>query len=337
MRSQVAGVEVVSWHRPGTGPIPVIATSGAHRWRKIVGRTLSKAWGDSLFGMSAQTAFWSALSTAPLLLALLGSVGYVAGWFGPDAVGAVQAQVMLFLNSVFSPEVVNGLLADNVHNLLHRGQADVVSVGFIISLWAGSSAMSAIIEAITIAYAQHEVRHPVAERFFALGLYLVALVSGIFVLPIAAVGPDVLVRIFPTSWQDTTAQVIAIVYYPVLALTLILLLATLYKVAPRHKHAWKRGLPGALLAAVFFLVASYFLRLYVTYVSTHGLSYGALATPIVFLLFYYFVGMAIVMGAQFNNATLEYYPPRLSRRELRKWRHLEAEEAQPCPPDGSNA
>ena len=54
----------------------------------------------------------------------------------------------------------------------------MVSVGLIISLWAGSSAMSAFVESITIAYCQHEFRHPVVERFFALGLYIVALPAG---------------------------------------------------------------------------------------------------------------------------------------------------------------
>ena len=59
-----------------------------------------------------------------------------------------------------------------------------------------------------------------------------------------------------------------------------------------------------------FLVASGGLRLYLSYVYSHGLTYGALATPITFLLFYYFAAMAIIIGAQFNNALLEYYPPR---------------------------
>jgi len=30
--------------------------------------------------------------------------------------------------------------------------------------------------------------------------------------------------------------------------------------------------------------------------------------------------MAIITGAQFNNALLEYYPPRLTARQLRKHR-----------------
>jgi membrane protein len=58
-------------------------------------------------------------------------------------------------------------------------------------------------------------------------------------------------------------------------------------------------------------------------VYTHGLTYGALATPITFLLFYYMMSLAIVLGAQFNNATLEFFPARISRRELRKWRRYE--------------
>jgi membrane protein len=90
-------------------------------------------------------------------------------------------------------------------------------------------------------------------------------------------------------------------------------------VAPKHKHPWVRGIPGALLATAVFVVASFGLRLYVSYVYTHGLTYGALATPITFLLFYYMMALAIILGAQFNNATLEFYPPRVTRREMRKW------------------
>ena len=64
------------WHRiPTEEPVPSdpwVNGPVRRRWRKIAARTLSKAWGDSLFGMSSQAAFWCALSTAPLLLALLG-------------------------------------------------------------------------------------------------------------------------------------------------------------------------------------------------------------------------------------------------------------------------
>jgi membrane protein len=116
-----------------------------------------------------------------------------------------------------------------------------------------------------------------------------------------AIGPDTLPQLFPAALRPSVTTVVGYAYYPGLVIGLLLLLTTLYKVAPHRKHAWKRGLAGAFLAAVFFLV-------------------GALATPITFLLFYYFASMAIILGAQFNNALLEYYPPKPSRRQTRKQR-----------------
>ncbi len=298
---------ILPWHEFRDGDEP---PARRQRYRKVAGRTLSKAWGDSLFGLSSQAAFWCALSTAPMLLALLGLTGLIAPWFGPGTLDALQIQIDKFLHGVFNPEVANNLVGDTVKTILKAGRGDVVSVGLVISLWAGSSAISAFVEAITIAYRQHEFRNPAVERFFALGIYLVALFFGILLLPLLAIGPDYLVKLAPDRWQHRLSSIISISYYPVTTILIILLLATLYKVAPKRRHPWVRGLPGALLAAVAFLVASFGLRLYLSYVYAHGLTYGALATPITFLLFYYFASMAIILGAQFNNALLEHYPLR---------------------------
>src|SRR5664279_216306 len=314
------GPMTVQWHPDGTGPVPTVDGPVRHRPRKVLARTLGKAWGDSLFGLSSQAAFWSALSTPPFLLALLGLVGYVAPWFGPGTMTDVRAQITLFLHTIFNQEVTDTLVGNTVETILNNGQAGVVSVGLLISLWAGSSAMSAFIESITIAYGQHEFRHPVVERLYALGLYLIALAAGILLVPLLAIGPDNVPRLFPVVLRPAVTSIVGYAYYPGLTLGLLLLLTTLYKVAPQHRHPWKRGLPGAFLAAVFFLVASGGLRLYLSYVYSHGLTYGALATPITFLLFYYFAAMAIILGAQFNNALLEYYPPKTSRRRARKQR-----------------
>ena len=299
------------WHKHGGGPDPTANGPVHHRWRRVAGRTLSKAWDDSLFGISSQAAFWSAMSTAPLLLALLGLVGPVAELFGPETIVTVQEQLERFLRTIFSSEVADNLLGETVSAILDSSKGGVISVGLLISFWAGSSAMSAFVEAITIAYGQHEVRHPVRERFFALGLYMIALFSGILLLPLIAIGPDLLPKLFPSGIRDEVASVVSYTYYPALAVMLILLLATLYKVAPKHRHSWRRGIPGALLAAGLFLVASLGLRLYLTYAYSNGLTYGALTTPITFLIFYYLASLAIVLGAQFNNALLEYYPPKL--------------------------
>jgi len=96
-----------------------------------------------------------------------------------------------------------------------------------------------------------------------------ALAAGIVVVPLLAIGPDYLPRLFPPAWRQTVIEIIGWAYYPGLAIGMILLLTTLYKVAPKRKHRWNRGLPGAFLAAAVFLVASGGQRFYLTYVYSH--------------------------------------------------------------------
>ena len=55
-----------------------------------------------------------------------------------------------------------------------------------------------------------------------------------------------------------------------IVVALVVLLATFYKVAPKHKHPWHRGVPGAVLATLVFVVASFGLRLYIAYVYATG-------------------------------------------------------------------
>ena len=57
-----------------------------------------------------------------------------------------------------------------------------------------------------------------------------------------------------------------------------------------------------------FLVATFGLRIYLTWITSTGYTYGALATPIAFLLFAFFLGFAIMIGAELNAAIQEEWP-----------------------------
>ena len=293
--------------------------------RRLIGRTFAKAWDGNIFSESAEAAFWQTLSLPPLLLGLLGSLGFMGDWFGQGFVTTVHDKIITFCERVFTGNVVQQIIEPTVDDILTIGKGEIVSVGFVISLWAGSSAMSSFVDAITVAHDQYGVRNEVWQRIFALLLYLCGLVLLVIGLPVIAVGPDVLVDFFPDSWRPTLSTWIGIGYYPVLAVGLILALATLYKLALPRRLPWHRGLPGAALAMVIFLLASIGLRIYLTWITHTGYTYGALATPIAWLLFTYFIGMAVVGGAYFNSAIQELWPAKMTRRQRRKWRRLELE------------
>jgi membrane protein len=294
-----------------------------HIWH-ITKRTLSKSWDDSIFSEAAQAAFWCALSLPPLLLGMLGSLAYIAPLFGPETLPTIQEQLINTASKFFSSNVVNEIIEPTIRDIVKGARGEVVSLGFVISLWAGSSAVSAFVDSITEAHDQTPLRHPVRQRFFALGLYVVMLVMAIATAPFVALGPLKIGEHIPQSWDN----VLQYGYYPALVFGLIVSVTFLYRVSlpkplPTHRLAL-----GAVLATLVFLVATVGLRIYLTYITSTGYTYGALATPIAFLLFAFFLGFAIMIGAELNAAVQEEWPaPDTHAKRFRWWLEGKAAES----------
>jgi membrane protein len=293
----------------------VVKPSRHHIWR-ITRRALSKSWDDSIFSESAQAAFWSALSLPPLLLGMLGSLAYVAPLFGPDTMSGIEQRLVSMSNKVFSPSVVHEIIEPTIADINRGARGEVVSLGFLISLWAGSSAISAFVDSVVEAHDQTPLRHPVRQRLFALLLYVVMLLFLIVTAPLMVRGPRKLAQLIPDGLQD----VLAYGYYPALLTGLIVTVVILYRVALPEPLPSHRLIFGAALASVAFVIATLGLRIYLWWITGTGYTYGALATPIAFLLFAFFAGFAIMLGAEFNAAIQEEWPaPRTHAHRLRRW------------------
>lgn len=306
------------------GPDPAEPPDRPRRGRKLVTRTLVRAWDDNIFSEAAAAAFWQTLSLPPLLLGLFGILSYVGNLYGPDTTTAVQTQVVELVGPVFSREAVEQVIAPTITDILTTARAEVVSIGFVISLWSGSSAMSSFVDAITRAHEQYLLRNPVWQRMLAMLLYVLGLVTGIIALPIIAIGPERPARFLPESWQPTARPLLDLLLSPpVTGLVMLLALTTLYKIALPLKPPWWRGLPGAVLAALVFLLGATGLRVYLDWLTSTGYTYGALGAPIAFLLGTFFIGLAIVLGAHFNASIQALWPVALRDRRNRLVRAAE--------------
>lgn len=286
-----------------------------HVWR-ISLRTLSKSWDDSIFSEAAQAGFWSCLSLPPLLLGILGSLAYVAPLFGADTLPAIEKTVISTTHKFFSPSVVNEIIEPTISDIANGARGEVVSLGFVISLWAGSSAISSFVDSVVEAHDQTPLRHPVRQRFFALFLYIVMLVFVVVTLPVAVVGPRKVSEHIPRG----LANLLHYGYYPALILGLVLGIVILYRVSLPVPLPTHRLLFGAILATTVFVVTTLGLRLYLKWITSTGYTYGALATPIAFLLFAFFGGFAIMIGAELNAAVQEEFPAQATHaHRLRTW------------------
>jgi membrane protein len=294
-------------------PVAPAVTSGRRHGpaRRLLTRTLTSAWTDDIFSEAASAAFWQTLSLPPLLLGLFATLGYVDGIFGPETSAAVEQWVLEFAGGVFSREALDDIITPTVQDVLRAAPAGVISVGFLISLWSGSSAMSAFIDGITRAHDQYELRNLVWQRILAILLYVVGLTTGIIAIPLMTLGPERLIPLLPDSWEAGSIRLVELLFYPGVALILLVALTTLYRIALPLKPPWRRGIPGAVLAVTVFFLGTFLLRVYLDSVAAAGVTYGALAAPIALLLATFAIGLAIILGAHLNASVQALWPARL--------------------------
>src|SRR6266508_4201026 len=277
------------------GTLSGVSVAGRARW--LIRRALSKAWHDRVLGLSAEAAFWQLLSLPSLALAGVATLGYVSRWFGPDAVDRTENELESTFSRAFSPDVVAEIVRPTLREVLHGQRVDIISIGFLLALWAGSSATATFVNTITIAYDMREERGAVRSRLLALWLCLGAVLLGVVLLPLPVIGPRLLPGLFPKSVPATATTLIHNSYYPVVVVLLLLALPSLYHLAPPRRLPWHRGAPGALLAIGVFLAGSVGLRSYINFILDHNHAYGTLAAPIAALLFSYVLGPGVFLGA----------------------------------------
>ncbi|MBV9593527.1 MAG: YihY/virulence factor BrkB family protein [Actinobacteria bacterium] len=307
----------------------------------LLRRAVATAWRNRVLGLSAEAAFWQLLSLPSLLLALIATLGYFSRLIGHATLARTETQLEKTFSKAFSPEVVEQLIKPILNEVLRGGRADVISVGFLLALWAGSSATATFVNTITIAYGMRDLRGPVRSRILALWLFLGSILVGVIVLPMLVLGPTLIVRLIPRGEKDIASTIVDSLYYPVIVVLLLIGLATLYHLAPPRRLPWLRGVPGALLAMLVFLAGSEGLRAYIHFILSHNHAYGTLAAPVAALLFFYILALGVLLGAEFNAAIERQFPaPGRPPRVLdpKAWRQVEpADQSEEPPPGGSDS
>jgi len=304
------------------------ALRAARHAPSLLSHAAAQAWRDRVLGLSAEAAFWQLLSLPSLFLALVATLGYVSRWFGAGTVGRTERQLESTLSRAFSQEVVDQVISPMLHEVLFRGRADIISLGFVLAIWAGSSATATFVNTITIAYGMRELRGPVRSRLLALWLFLGSVLLGVVVLPLLVLGPDLLIRSFPDGVRPTASTIVTALYYPVVVVLLLTGLTTLYHLAPPRRLPWNRGLPGAVVAMIVFLAGAAGLRAYIRFILSQNHAYVTLAAPIAALLFFFALALGVLYGAEVNAAIEKLAPTPLRPPRVlhpRNWRRLDAD------------
>ncbi|OSC65021.1 hypothetical protein CJD44_16145 [Streptomyces sp. alain-838] len=256
-----------------------------------------------ILGLAAEAAFFTLLSVPPLLLSLLGLLGYVDLWIGADTTESLRTNILDASRAVLSEKGVEQITEPILDDVMKGGRPDVISIGFLFALWSGSRAVNVFIDTITVMYGLDGVRGIVKTRLLAFLLFLVALLIGSVALPLMVAGPDAVVRIVP--WSTTVVQVL---YWPVVIILSIAFLTTLYHVSVPVRSPWIEDVPGALVALAMWVLGSFLLRIYLTNTVEGPTIYGSLAAPVAVLLWIGVSAFAVLVGAAVNAAIDRVWP-----------------------------
>jgi membrane protein len=296
---------------------------GATTTARLVLETTRACLRFRVTGLASEAAFFMLLSLPPLVLALFGGVGYVGQLVGRTAVDQVTVSIREYASQFLTEASITQVLLPTVDDVFRGGRFELGSLGFLLALWSGSRALNVFVDSIAIMYGESGVRGNVQTRALSFSLYLTALVFGIVIIPLVLLGPTLI-----DGWLPERVHFLGSLYWPVVVVATVAALTTLFHVATPQKTRWWRESPGAVLALVIWVLASFVVRGAVG-LSLDGTSiYGPLSAPIVVLIWLYAVAIAVLVGAGLNAATRVLWPVsvRLSpTARLAEWARSEME------------
>ena len=266
-------------------------------------RTVDVCLDYRVTGLAAEAAFFMLLSLPPLVLGLFGGLGYLGGLIGPENVNSVVESIREYASRFLTEDSITELLIPTVQDVLARGRPELVSVGFLLTLWSGSRALNVFIDTVSIMYGQKDVRGIIRLRVLSLGLYVASTAAGIVLLPLVLLGPQLV-----SGWLPDQLAFLRYLYWPAVLGFSVVALTTLYHVSTPRRGAWWRNTPGSLLALAIWLASSLVVRLSLEASLGGTTIYGPLTAPIVLLIWLYFLAIAILIGAGLNAATRILWP-----------------------------
>lgn len=272
------------WSRGGLG------------WKDLAFQLWRRVQAHDLIDRAALLSFYFLLAFFPLLILLSALTGIFLASQAQAYWRLLEYLARFMPNSAF--QLFSGVLAE----IKSGASGGKLSAGLILSLWTSSSGIAALIEALNIAFEVPASRSWWRRRLVAMGLTLsIGVMLGfslLFLFATSSAGAYIAARLpFLHSFHGASH----VVRWVVDLLLLFLSLIVVYAFGPNlNRKRWEGILPGAVLAFLCWLVASWGLRLYLSTFGSLSRSYGSLAGVIALLFWLYAAAAAILIGGELN-------------------------------------
>jgi len=261
-----------------------------HNWIHTARRVYAEVLLDDCLGASAQLAYYFLLGFFPFVIFIVALVGFLP-------IDDVVGRMMSLLAHVMPDQAMDQVQRTVAALVASNGKLLPVSV--IGALLVASNGMRAIMVTMNRAYSVREGR-PWVHRYvlavtLTLALALTVIVASVLLSLAGHIGLWIAGHwgsAWGTAWWlGARAAGFA---------TLLLILELIYYLAPNVRRPWHWITPGSVLGVLLWFAGSRMFTMYVARFGQYEILYAGLGAVVVFLLWLYIVGFAILIGAELN-------------------------------------
>lgn len=296
----------------GPKPLPWQDIHGRTRWlayaREIAKRVVVGVYSDG-FIHAGNLAYLSLVALFPFFIVAV-SIASILG-HTEDGVAAVNA----FLLTV--PTDVGQVLRGPIRSVIDaRVTSGIVWLGLAVAIWTTASLIETIRDILRRAYGTSSGLPFWHYRLRAIGIIVVSVIAMMlaFSLQVALTGIEqFLTRILP--FASTAIAFVAATKILPFTLLALALYGLFYLLTPeRYRAPSYPKWPGALLTTLWWYGTLRLLPWVLSYLAPYDLTYGSLAGVMITLIFFFLVGLGVVIGAELNAALADFPPHGLARR-----------------------
>jgi membrane protein len=259
---------------------------------------------DRCLKLSAALAYYTVFSLAPLLVLI---ISVLSLFYGQEA---VQGQIFSQLNGLLGNDAAKQI-QDMLKSIQLSGKTNVaLGVSIATLLFGATSIFIEIQDSVNMIWRVKAkpakgwlklIKDRLLSSSLVLSLGFLLLVSLLINGLIIAMS-DILTRYVP----EIGLLLVEALNFTVSTIIITALFATIFKVLPDAKIAWKDVRWGALFTALLFMLGRYLIGLYIDTTGTSS-TYGAAGSLIVILTWIYYTAAILYFGAEFTQAYANHF------------------------------
>lgn len=276
-------------------------------WRMMMKKILKKLFEfiervarHHIGAYAAQSAFFLVLSLIPIILLLLTLVQYTP---------LTKADIMTAAYEVFPVTIRTTIVS--IINEVYNQSTVIIPVTAIVAIWSAGRGTMAISNGLNSIHGQIETRNYFFVRIRAAFYTILLIVAIILCLLFLGFGNSIsllLNKHIPVV-QYATQFIIEI--RTIVALVIIFILSVcVYRFLPNTPHGLRNQWPGAIFTAFGWIVASYFISVYMDIFKGFSNMYGSLTTIVLIMLWIYFCMYILLLGGEMNLLIEEWLDKR---------------------------